>query len=99
MKIAGRDAAARNEPVGIRTASTEPAMKIAGRFAALGAARASASGFNGAGDEDRRKALRCDVPREPRRDASTEPAMKIAGRTGVYTLTIERRWMLQRSRR
>ena len=43
----------RAEPV----ASTEPAMKIAGRKGGLRCLRIASICFNGAGDEDRRKAM------------------------------------------
>ena len=57
-------------------------MKIAGRPIRAKGSTPLAGGFNGAGDEDRRKGHEGADRRGRQGGASTEPAMKIAGRKG-----------------
>ena len=57
MKIAGR-VRLREHTTLARLASTEPAMKIAGRHGSPNSFPSGKTSFNGAGDEDRRKERR-----------------------------------------
>jgi len=99
MKIAGRTAPGGSTNADI-VASTEPAMKIAGRGAA---ARARRSRARDASTEPAMKiAGRACARRDEallRAHASTEPAMKIAGRLDAIEDNTTYALELQRSRR